>query len=151
MATPQRRPQKPRVLFVPAGTAPPRMAALAHRPATEGPSFPSGETRPGTGPSADFTRWLPPSLPRLSRPVSLPRLPRSLRCAAPLLGAPGTGGTPSLGRFVIYQRRLAHGSTRLLDRLERFDAPAQSTPGGQSQSISDSPLGPHPPPRQPHP
>ena len=169
MAPPQRKPQEPRVLFVPAGTAPPRMAALAHRPATKDPSHPSGETRPGIRPprrlcsavrsitTAPFNSQLIQDADqrRLFRAyldqLSLPRLPRSLRCTTTLLGAAGAAGTPASGRFVVYQRRLAHGSARFLDRLERCGAPAQSTPGGQSQSLPDSPLGPHPPPRQPYP
>ncbi len=72
-------------------------------------------------------------LPWLTAPQSkTPRTPLAKLVPEPVPAPILLGGSldHSSGRFVIYQRRLA-----------------QSAPGGQSQSIPDSPLGPHPPPR----
>src|SRR6266571_3333107 len=118
MASPQRRAQKPRVLFVPAGTAPARVATLAHSPAAEITSYTPGKAHRRTSPITQLTIWI-------SR--SLPRLPRSLRGTTPLLGAAATAGTAPAGRFAVYQRGLAHGSARPLDRLERLRAPVPPT------------------------
>src|ERR1017187_95484 len=96
MAPPQRRAQKPRGLFVPAGTAPPRVAPRGDRPAAAIPPSAPGETRPRTGPIAELADGSPGSVPAhstttdpqrgpatplspISRRLSLPRLPPSLR------------------------------------------------------------------------
>src|SRR5450755_2772689 len=95
MAPAQRKAQTAGVLFIPAGVAPPRLAAMAYGSATARAPYPAGQTHLGTGPVAHHTRrsalLLPPdsvgtdrglcpatSLSRVPGPLSLPRLPRSL-------------------------------------------------------------------------
>src|SRR5258708_22947431 len=160
MAPSEGRAQKARVLFVPAGTAPPWVATLAHSPAVESTPYTPGEThrrpsplaqlapRPARSVPAHSTAtdpgYRPPtSLSRVSRPLSRPVLPRALRCPTALFGAARAIGAAATGRFAVHQRGLAHGSARPLDRLERCCAPAQSALGGQSHPLSDSPLDPH--------
>ncbi len=146
------------MLFVPAGSAPPRLAALAHRSAIKDPSHPSGETRPGAGPSADL---LGGSLDHY-RPIQL-RLIQDATSAvssAPISTSITTSATalPTVHNYDTGCGRRSPNS--LLWPLCYLPAPpggpaswsaggtpAQSSPGGQSQSIPDSPLGPHPPPR----
>src|SRR6266446_2713601 len=165
MAPSQWRAQKPRVLFVPAGTVPPRLVTLAHSAAAESTPYTPGETHRRSSPFVPLASRPARSLPAHStatdpgcgsatplspipRPLSLPGLPRSLRSTTALLGAAGATGTAAAGRLAVHQRSLAHGSARSLDRLERFCAPAQSTSGGQSQPLSDSSLDQDSQPRQ---
>src|ERR1700683_2072035 len=162
MAPPQRRPQKPRVLFVPAGTPPPRLATLAHCPATKSTPYTPGEAHYRASALAQSahrpTGSLPPHpaavdrgcrpatpLSRVSRPVSLPRLPRSLWGTTALLGALRPAGTAAAGRVAVYQCGLAHGAARPLDWLERSGTTVEPSPGSQSQPLPDSPLGPDSP------
>src|SRR5580692_12823770 len=168
MAPSQRRTQKPRVLFVPAGTAPSRLATLAHRPAAKSSPDAAGEAHRRPTPFAQLARRPTGSLPshptatdrgcrpatplsRVSRPLSLPRLPRSLWGATTLLGALRPAGTAAAGRFAVYQCGLAHGAARPLDWLERSGATLQSSPDSQPQPLPDSPLGPNSAPRQSYP
>src|SRR5664280_548567 len=119
MAPPQWRAQKPRVLFVPTGTAPPRVATLAYRPAAESTSYAPGETHRRPSPRVQLAPRPAGSLPahptatdrgcrpatplsRIPRPVSLPRLPRALRSPTALLGAAGATGTAATGRFAVH-------------------------------------------------
>src|SRR5260370_21052762 len=164
MAPSYGRAQVPRVLFVPAGTAPPWVATLAHSPAVESTPYTPGETHRRPSPLAQLAprpaRSVPAhstatdrgygpatSLSRVSRPLSRPGLPRALRSPTALLGAARAIGAPATGRFAVHQRGLAHGSSRPLDRLARSSAPAQPALAGQSQPLSDSPLDPASSPR----
>src|SRR5450755_352001 len=81
--------------------------------------------------AADPGRWPTTSLSRIPRPLSLSWLPRSLRCTTALLGSPGQPRTAAAGLFAVHQRRVAHGSSRFLDRLDRPPAPTQSPPSDQ--------------------
>src|SRR5260370_2582357 len=147
MAPSYRRAQKPRVLFVPAGTARPWVAALAHSPAVESTPYTPGETRRRPSPLAQLAprpaRSVPAhstatdrgygpatSLSRASRPLSRPGLPRALRSPTALLCAARAIAAAATCRFARHQRGLAHGSPRPLDRLDPSSAPAHTAHGG---------------------
>ena len=137
-------------------------------PQPKTPSRPSGETRPGIRPPRRFC-WAVRSLTTapsnsnssrtLTSAVSSARISTVITTSATALPTvhnydTGCGRrSPNCLLWPLCYLPAPPGAwlRATLDWLERCGAPAQSTPGGQSQSIPDSPLGPHPPPRQPYP
>src|SRR5260370_8985836 len=118
MAPSYRRAKKPRVLFVPAGTAPPWVATLAHSPAVESTPYTPGETHRRPSPLAQLAPRPAPSVPahstatdrgygpatslsRVSRPLSRPGVPRALRSPPALLGPSPATATTATHRFSV--------------------------------------------------